>query len=377
MKVLHLLCTIGISGAEKHLNFLLPGMSAYGYDCHLIIVHPIEYINDIIPLVNQLNQNNVKTALIDSKHAISLKVLKGIKSYLIDNDIKIIHSHLSKSDLLAVLLKQFFLKKLFIISTKHGYKETVLTEYDPANPKYKKNLFYYVTKYCLSKIDSNISISHCMSEFFISLNLSKEYFKVIHHGVDVDADDEELLEFKDGVINLVIVGRLEPYKGHKYVIEAMEIVFQHFPYINLLLLGGGSYKNVLQNLAEQKGIANNIKFLGFKPNALSYMKQAKLVIVPSLFEPFGLVFIEAIGLKKCVVAFDVPAGNEILNKECAQLVPKKDISALAEKIIELIKNESKLRDLERKAFNVYNLNYTTSIMIKKTAEHYKSLILPE
>ena len=73
----------------------------------------------------------------------------------------------------------------------------------------------------------------------------------------------------------------------------------------------------------------------------------------------------------------MPAGNEILNKECAQLVPKKDISALAEKIIELIKNESKLRDLERKAFNVYNLNYTTSIMIKKTAEHYKSLILPE
>lgn len=55
MKVLHLLCTIGISGAEKHLNFLLPFMAAYGYDCHVIIVHPIEYINDIIPLVNQLN----------------------------------------------------------------------------------------------------------------------------------------------------------------------------------------------------------------------------------------------------------------------------------------------------------------------------------
>ncbi len=66
-----------------------------------------------------------------------------------------------------------------------------------------------------------------MSEFFISLNLSKEYLKVIHHGVDVD--DEELSELKEEVINLEIIDKLAPYKGHKYVIEAMEIVLQHFP----------------------------------------------------------------------------------------------------------------------------------------------------
>ena len=40
MKILHLICTNGIAGAEKHLNYLLPGMAAYNYECHLIIVHP-------------------------------------------------------------------------------------------------------------------------------------------------------------------------------------------------------------------------------------------------------------------------------------------------------------------------------------------------
>ena len=105
------------------------------------------------------------------------------------------------------------------------------------------------------------------------------------------------------------------------------------------------------------------------------MSKSDIVIMPSLFEPFGLVFIEAMGLKKCIIAFDVPAGNEILNNQTAQLVPKQNVSVLAEKIIEILLN-TELRDsIENKAHQIYLKNYTSAIMVKKTSEHYYSLKL--
>jgi len=375
MKILHLICTDGIGGAEKHLNYLLPGMAAYNYECHLIIVHPSASTIALSNFADQLKEKGVKTTLIKTENILSISVIKEIKNYLQLNKINTIHSHLLRSDVLAVLLKKFFLKKIYLISTKHGYEEAVVSNYNPDNFKPPKNFHYYVTKYCLKNIDQNISISHCISQLSINFNLTKAYYKVIYHGVNVEFDNIEVDCFKSSGPKLIIVGRLEPLKGHKYVIEAMKIVLEKIPNVQLFIIGDGSYKEKLQEITEQNGLVENIKFLGFKTNALAYMKQADLVIVPSLFEAFGLVFIEAIGLKKCIIAFDVPAGNEILNNQIAQLIPKGNVIAMAEKIIELLANNEKKLKIENNAYVFYIKNFTTSIMIKNTAAFYDSLKL--
>lgn len=376
MRILHLICTDGISGAEKHLKYLLPGMAAYGHECHLIIVHPGSSKDLLVVFAADLNSKSVKTTLIKANNPLSYSVLKKINNYLKTNDIDIIHSHLSRSDILAVLLKQFFLKKLYIISTKHGYQESVLTNYDPTYYKKPCNWYYFVTKYCLSKIDNNISISNCLSQLFINFNFTKEFYKVIYHGVDVAVEENKLENFVNRGPKLIIVGRLEPYKGHKYVIDAMKVVLKTIDNAELYVLGEGSNKENLKAQAIENRIADRIHFLGFQKNALGYMSKSDLVIVPSLFEPFGLVFIEAMGLKKCVVAFDVPAGNEILNNKTGQLVPKHDVVILAEKIIELLLNNSKREIIQNEAYLYYLQNYTTAIMIRKTAEHYNTLSFP-
>ena len=374
MKILHLISTNGIAGAEKHLNYLLPGMAAYDYECHLIIVHPKLSTPSLTLFADLLNAKNVKTTLIRTEHSISLSVLRKIEAYLKLHKIKIIHSHLLRADVLAVILKKVFCKQLYVISTKHGYEEKVVMNYNADKFEILRNIYYYLTKYCLKNIDQNISISRCISQLFINFNLTKTYYKVIYHGVDVEFEKMPLLDFDNSNPKLVIVGRLEPLKGHKYVIKAMEIVLKHVPNAQLYIIGDGSYKENLKEITEKCNIAENVKFLGFKSNVLAFMKEADLIIIPSSFEAFGLVFIEAMGLKKCILAFDVPAGNEILtHKKTAMLSPVFDENLLAENILFLLSNKVESNRIAENAFLAYNENFTTEIMIRNTANFYKSV----
>ena len=374
MKILHLISTNGIAGAEKHLNYLLPGMAAYNTECHLIIVHPELSTPSLTLFANLLNAKNVKTTLIKTEHAISLYVLRKIKAYLKLHKIKIIHSHLLRADVLAVLLKKFFFKQLYVISTKHGYEEKALMNYNADKFEIPRNIYYCVTKYCLKIIDQNISISHCISQLFINFNLTKTYYEVIYHGVDVEFENIPLPDFDNFNPKLVIVGRLEPLKGHKYVIKAMEIVLKHVHNAQLFIIGEGSYKENLKEITEKYNIAENVKFLGFKSNVLAFINEADLIIIPSSFEAFGLVFIEAMGLKKCIIAFDVPAGNEILtHKKTAMLSPVFDENLLAENILFLLSNKAESNRIAENAFLAYKENFTTEIMIRNTANFYKSL----
>jgi 1,4-alpha-glucan branching enzyme len=140
------------------------------------------------------------------------------------------------------------------------------------------------------------------------------------------------------------------------------------------VLGEGSEKNNCIEKVKKLGLQKNVEFLGFKPHPYSYISHSDVIIVPSLFEPFGLVYIEAFALKTPVVAFDTAAGNEIIvNNETGLLVEKGDSKALAEKIIYLLENPRERNKIAERAYGKYITSFTTEVMVKNTADWYKSL----
>ena len=98
-------------------------------------------------------------------------------------------------------------------------------------------------------------------------------------------------------------------------------------------------------------------------------------MLPSLFEPFGIVYIEAFALRIPVVAFDVAATNEIIeNNSTGILVEAKNSIALAEKIIFLLQNPEEKERLVKNAYETYLGHFNTDRMVKETADWYKNLI---
>ena len=127
-------------------------------------------------------------------------------------------------------------------------------------------------------------------------------------------------------VDLLFAGQLIRGKGVQLLLAAMARMKTPR---TLDIVGTGNMEPKLKALAEELGIADRVRFNGFQTNPQEWMRAARCVVVPSLWqEPFGLVAAEAVALGRPVVAFAVGGLPEACGGK-ATLVPPGDIAALA------------------------------------------------
>lgn len=176
---------------------------------------------------------------------------------------------------------------------------------------------------------------------------------------------------------LLYVGRLSEKKGVQYLLEAIpEIIKQHRD-AKLLVIGTGEQKQNLLKLTQQLSIMNNVIFAGALPNSVlpAYFATADIFIGPSVkveggdTEGFGLTFVEA-GMSGCVVVgTDVGGISDIIEDgETGFLVPEKDPKAIAEILIRIFKDPSKINALKHHARKRMNQQFDWQVIAEKYRE---------
>ncbi len=380
MKILHLIYTHGVAGAEKYLLDILPELKKKGIDAELMCVCPYSKGEKVQVYCKRMEALGIKTTLIKGTKFNTPGIVKKIHRYCKSNRIAIIHSHLFNSDVLAVLVKKLFNKKMFLLSTKHGYRESYFIGSNFRLGKIKHGLYYYITRMLVHNIDVNIAVSNSIAGLYYNLKLTKEKFRVIHHGINLQQNIKrnEALPYRQAATQLIIVGRLEKIKGHQYLFDAMPGVIAAYPDVKLLVLGEGSEQAFLQQKANAMGMGDKVVFMGFRTDPYTYIANSDLIVLPSLYEPFGLVYIEAFALKVPVIAFDVPACNEIVtNNETGILVPLYDSLALKNNIVDLLQNPAERQRLTENGYKKYREYFNTCRMVNETAALYNSLNLKD
>ena len=138
--------------------------------------------------------------------------------------------------------------------------------------------------------------------------------------------------------HLLGVGRLAPQKGFDLMIEAFARLAPRFPAAQLWVLGEGSDREVLENLAAERGVGDRVHLVGHVPNPYPWMRNADVFVLSSQFEGLPNVVLEAIACGAPVAAFDSPGGTrEILERLPGELlVPSGDVKGLADAIVALI-----------------------------------------
>lgn len=376
MKVLHLMYSAAVAGAEKYLKHLLPGLRDYNIECHLIVVTPKRTEKPFSVYRDELNELGIKTTLIVAGKLSIFSTVKKVNDYLKANDIKVVHSHLFNSDLMAVVLKMFFNRQVYLLSTKHGYQEKIYEHYEPGKKIRPNDMYWYITRFMLRTIDRNLAVSQAISNMYVDLGFTKTGYPVVHHGIKIESFDKEMYreECRKGEPQLIIVGRIISLKGQRFLIDSMTKIVHDFPGIKLLVIGEGDEKNNCIEKVKELGLQNNIEFLGYKPHPYPYISHSDVIVLPSVFEAFGLVYIEAFALKVAVIAFDTAAGNEIItNNETGLLVEKSNSTALAEKISYLLRNKEERERIADQAYEKYKNSFTTEVMIRNTANWYSNL----
>ena len=142
-----------------------------------------------------------------------------------------------------------------------------------------------------------------------------------------------------GVPVVLSVGRLVPLKDHATLLRAFARVVRSQP-ARLLVLGEGSERGNLLQLAEQLGVAEHVDLPGFRVNPFAYMSKARLMVHSSKYEGFPNVLVQAMACGTPVVSTDCDHGpREILESgKWGCLVPVGDSEAMAEAIMETLRD---------------------------------------
>lgn len=164
--------------------------------------------------------------------------------------------------------------------------------------------------------DLIVTVSYAMKDELIKLGFPKEKIQVSYNGVDpqkynpeaVDAEQiRKLREFygvKDDEFLILFVGRLVGVKGVDKLIMAMPHVLQKTPKAKLVIVGVGDLQDYLVNLVNAMRLRDHVKFnFEFIPEEERILHYAAcdVAVFPSLYEPFGIVALEAMSMERPVV----------------------------------------------------------------------------
>ncbi len=143
--------------------------------------------------------------------------------------------------------------------------------------------------------------------------------------------------------NVIFVGRYNYQKGIPDLINIWTLVHHRHPDWQLHLYGEGDMKTLIEHMAMQS--QSNIHVHDSVSDIFEYYQNSSILVLPSIFEPFGLVIVEAMSYGLPVVAFDCPSGpSSIISDEVnGYLIKGRDIEAFADRICFLIEHPDQRR----------------------------------
>ena len=170
------------------------------------------------------------------------------------------------------------------------------------------------------------------------------------------------------------VGKFTEFKGIDILIKAAKIVSQRVNDVGFYLAGDGELRKKMEKLAKNSGL-KNITFLGHQTqeNVALLYNIANLSVVPSRVEPFGLVAIEALACGTPVVATNAGGLPDFINENVGKLVEMDNPKALAEGIIEELKNNTK-KSKGTYAAKYAKENYSWQSNLDKVIALYKKVL---
>lgn len=253
--------------------------------------------------------------------------------------------------------------------------------------KHPQSYIHATEKWISNRSDRVIACSYYMREQIADIfEVPEARVSVIPNGIDPgdlpSTDDAELrrlrAEFAAPDEKLVLlIGRLVYEKGFQFALEAMPALIEKAPGTRFLVAGSGTHEEELHKQATELGLMEHGTFLGWIGDDVLHLlyRIADVCVVPSLYEPFGLVALEAMASDcPCIVADTgglrevVPDGDRV-----GLRFRSRDPEALAEVALQVLSNESLRDDLVAEA-REHVRSFDWLEVAESTRELYDSLL---
>ena len=176
---------------------------------------------------------------------------------------------------------------------------------------------------------------------------------------------------------LLFAGRLEYEKGVQTLLEALPLLDATLPGAGLVVAGDGTYRSTLEDLSRSMGLERRVRFEGFveERRLHALYAAADVAVVPSLYEPFGLVALEAMASGTPLVVSDTGGLREIVVDEVSGLRFRPgDAAALARAVARVVLEPETSARLQREAHSALASRRSWMGAAARTAETYRRAI---
>ena len=380
IKICHLITSIDRGGAENHLVSLIKKQCK---NSKILLI----YLRGNNYWKKELESLGVNVIRIDFLKLINIfrfiKVFAKLEKTVLNFKPDIVHSHLSSMELLSAVLKFFNPKKINLVITKH--LDSHFLEASFGQNKFIKGVF--IDRFILKNANKIICISQQVKKYFEKkISISKNKIRVIYYGIDQDyfVNDQKFKNTKLAKLirkklqkkNFLIccIARHVKQKSLDFLILSFAEYQKKNINSTLLLLGDGPERSKFIKLAKKNDIYKKIIWVKYSKNVKDLLNLANVFVLPSRYEGFGMVFLEAMLTSTPIISTNASAIPEVIKHNYNGILIEPN------NIKQMISALKKIQD--KKTVKMFNTNskklllskFSLNKMYKKTNEIYYNVL---
>lgn len=294
-------------------------------------------------------------------------------------DLDLLHVHYAIPHSVSAMLARQMLadgprgKRLPFVTTLHG-TDITLVGLDRS--------YLPVTRYSIEQSDGVTAISNYLRDRTKKVLDVKKPIEVIYNSVNCDVysrNAETVAQTRaeyvpNGEKVLVHLSNFRPVKRLTDVIEIFDRVHKQIP-SRLLLIGDGPDRSVAEWLAVQKGIHDDVLFLGKQDQIAEKLSIADIMLLPSELESFGLAALEAMACEVVPIATRAGGVPEVIDHgNTGYLADVGDVETMARYAIELLRDESRMREMGKRARSVAMERFCATKIVKQYEDYYRRVL---
>ncbi|MBI5787449.1 MAG: glycosyltransferase family 4 protein [Candidatus Schekmanbacteria bacterium] len=299
------------------------------------------------------------------RQSYDLVAIKRLLDLIKTENIDIINTHSGKDSLLGAIAGRLSRKKPVIVRTRHLAL--------PITSKITYSLLPH-------KI---VTVSGYVKDYLVKEGIDSHKIAAIPTGVDLEKFDpnkvsgglKQELNLPAATPLVGTIAILRGKKGHRILLEAVPSILDVFPDAHFIFAGNGPQQENLAKKIKESGLEKKIKMLGLRQDIPNVLKSIDVFVLPTLQEALGTAFIEAMAMEVPVIGTAVGGVTEVIKDGVnGYLVEPNNPADLAGKIITVLKDREKTRQMGKEGRKIVEQSYSTATMCAKMFSLYESLL---
>jgi glycosyltransferase involved in cell wall biosynthesis len=369
MKVLHLINTLSVGGAELHLLTLCRFLRRQGVDVGVAFLR--EKVTDSRSLRKDFESEAIRLFDLRANSRYDSRYFGKLARVIKQERPDILHTHLPRADL-AGAFARFVEPSLVWVCSVHGIYSA----------QWSGGWTLPLFRRLWRRADSMLCISTAVKDWLIQGGIPDARTRVIYYGIETEKFAQPGTDLRktwgvDGAAIIGSIGRLEARKNHECLIAAMPEICKSVPNALLLIAGHDplGYGKNLQRLIHQLGLKEKVRVIGFENDVASFLNAIDVFAFATKSEGFGQVLVEAMAAGKPVVASDIaPLTEIVVSGDTGILVERGNPRAFAEGLVALLRSTEKRRRMGDSGQQRVRQHFAAARMAEETRALYEDLL---